>query len=112
MNREAVFVDLELEEMTGRDQDRENQKKFRAEANVKVPGRLIRAEETAVDLEQAIVSMKHTLTRELRKWHDRMVDDSRRGARQAKEQFGLAEPAKGENIDEWEDYEDEPTETG
>ena len=106
MNMEAVFVDVELEETKRKDQDRRNQKTFRAEANVKVPGRLIRVEESAVDLEQAIVSMKHTLTRELRKWHDRMVDESRQGAREAKEKFGLAAPARNEDVDEWEEYEE------
>lgn len=106
MNRDAVFVDVELEETTRKDQDRNNQKLFRAEVNVKVPGRLIRVEESAADLEQAVVSMKHTLTRELREWHDRMVDESRKGARQAKEKFGLAAPAEADDVDEWGDYEE------
>lgn len=107
MNRDAVFVDIELEETTRKDQERNNQQLFRAEANVKIPGRLVRVEESAGDLEQAIVSMKHTLTRELRQWHDRMVDDSRKGARKAKEKFGTAAAAKPGDIDEWEEYDEE-----
>lgn len=110
MNRDAVFVDVELEKTTRKDQDRDNQQLFRAEANVKIPGRLIRAEESAPDLEQAIVSMKHTLTRELRKWHDRMVDESRKGARRAKEKFGMAASARGEKGDDWDGYEEPDTE--
>lgn len=107
MNRDAVFVDIELEETTRKDQERNNQQLFRAEANVKIPGRLVRVEESAADLEQAIVSMKHTLTRELRQWHDRMVDENRKGARKAKEKFGTAEAAKPGAIDELEEYDDE-----
>jgi len=110
MNRDAVFVDVELEETTRKNQDRDNQQLFRAEANVKIPGRLIRAEESAQDLEQAIVSMKHTLTRELRKWHDRMVDESRKGARKAKEKFGLAASARADQGDDWDGYEEPETE--
>jgi ribosomal subunit interface protein len=106
MNMDPVYVDVELEETTRKDQDRDDQKLYRAEVNVKVPGRLLRAEESAQDLEQAIVQMKHTLTRELRKWHDRLVDESRKGARRAKEMFGAEAPKPDDDIDEWEGYEE------
>ena len=88
-NLESVMVDIELERTTrwgGKEQRKQDtQQMYRAEANVSVPGRLIRAEETAPDLKQAIVDMKNTLTREIRKWRERVADDRRKGRRKAKE---------------------------
>ena len=46
--------------------------------------KLIRAEGSADDLRQAVVQMKHVLTRDLRRWHERVVAKSRQGAREAK----------------------------
>lgn len=85
MNLDPVSVDVELERTTLRHpHEREDQRRFRAEANVTVPGRLIRAEGSADDLRQAVVQMKHVLTRDLRRWHERVVAKSRQGAREAK----------------------------
>ena len=98
MNLDPVHLDIELELTTRRHpQEREDEQLFRSEANLTVPGRMIRVEESAPDLEQAVVQMKHTLTREIRQWQDRMKDDERRGAREVKRTFGLAsaEPPEG-----------------
>lgn len=107
MNRDPVHVDLELEKTTRRHpHEREEQQRYRAEANVTVPGRLIRAEGSADDIRQAVVKMKHRLMREIREWRERLIDERRQGARQAKHQLGeeLAEPTGTETPDEEERY--------
>jgi len=89
IDRDPVAVDVELEETTGRySQELEDQRRYRAEANVTVPGHLIRAEGSADTIQQSIVEMKHRLTRELREWRERMIDARRAGGRQAKKQLG------------------------
>jgi len=86
MNLDPVQINIQLERTTRRHpQERETEQLFRAEANVSVPGRLIRAEGTAGVLEQAIVSMKRKLTREIRVWRTKRIDGTRAGARTVKE---------------------------
>jgi ribosomal subunit interface protein len=86
MNLDPVQIDIQLERTTRRHpQERETEQLYRAEANVSVPGRLIRAEGTAGVLEQAVVSMKRKLTREIRVWRTKRIDGTRAGARTAKE---------------------------
>lgn len=89
LDRRPVQVDVELERTTRRHpKEREDQRLYRAEANVTVPGRLIRAEGSADTLQQSIVEMKHRLTRELREWRERLIDERREGARHAKRKMG------------------------
>jgi ribosome-associated translation inhibitor RaiA len=99
-------VDVELEETTRRHpQELEDQRRYRAEANVTVPGHLIRAEGSADTIQQSIVEMKHRLTRELREWRERVIDTRRAGGRQAKEELGAEiEAQQYEGLgDEYED---------
>ncbi|PEN14861.1 ribosomal subunit interface protein [Longibacter salinarum] len=85
LNRDPVDIDVELEETTRRHpKELEDQRRYRAEANVSIPGRLIRAEGSADDLHQAITQMKHRLTREIRDWRERLIDSRRKGARTLK----------------------------
>jgi ribosomal subunit interface protein len=89
LDRDPVYVDVELEETTRRHpKEREDERRYRAEANVTVPGRLIRAEGSADTLRQSVVEMKHHLTRELREWRERLIDERREGARRAKREMG------------------------
>ena len=81
MNTESVMVDLELERTTTH--HRSADRLFRCEVNVSVPGRMIRVEETADDLYKAIVQAKHTLTRRIRTWREKLIDEQREGARSA-----------------------------
>lgn len=89
LDRDPVQVDVELEETTRRHpQELEDQRLYRAETNITVPGRLIRAEGSADTLQQSIVEMKHRLTREIREWREKMIDERREGARRAKVELG------------------------
>lgn len=89
LDRDPVTVDVELEETTRRHpQELEDQRRYRAEANLTVPGHLIRAEGSADTIQQSIVEMKHRLTREIREWRERVIDARRAGGRQAKEELG------------------------
>jgi ribosomal subunit interface protein len=109
MNLDPVTVAVELERTTFRHpRERENQRRFRAEANVTVPGRLIRAEGSADDVRQAVVQMKHVLTRDLRRWHERLVARSRQGAREAKAMLSEADVTsipEPDVVEEWLDVE-------
>ncbi|NBC18116.1 MAG: ribosome-associated translation inhibitor RaiA [Bacteroidetes bacterium] len=112
MNLDPVSVDVELERTTFRHPHaREDQRRFRAEANVTVPGRrLIRAEGSADDLRQAIVQMKHVLTRDLRRWHERLIAKSRQGAREAKALLSEADVTSIPEVDvveEWLEVEED-----
>ena len=89
VNRDPIQIDVELEKTTRRHpKERDTQQRYRAEANVSVPGRLIRAEGSAADIHQAIVEMKHHLMRELRRWRERLIDERRAGGREAKQTMG------------------------
>ena len=110
LDRDPVQVDVELEETTRRHpQEREDQRRYRAEVNLTVPGHLIRAEGSADTLRQSVVEMKHRLTREIRDWREQMIDERREGARRAKHELG-AEIAdeQYEGLDD--EYEDRYTE--
>jgi ribosomal subunit interface protein len=116
LNRESVHVDVELEETTRRHpKEREDARRYRAEVNVTVPGRLIRAEGSADTLQQSIVEMKHRLARELREWRETVIDERRAGARRAKQETGAdieAERYEGLTDDYEERYVEEIEEFG
>ncbi|HLT46810.1 MAG TPA: ribosome-associated translation inhibitor RaiA [Rubricoccaceae bacterium] len=78
-----VTVEVEVEHTTRRYRDLASARPYRAEATVHVPGATLRAEGSADDLEQAIVEMKHTLTRQIREWRAQRREASRQGARAA-----------------------------
>ena len=59
---------------------------FRAEANLSLPGRLIRAENTSYELYGAIDLVKDELKREILKMISAKTDARRDGARAAKEE--------------------------
>lgn len=85
MNLDPVTIDLELERTTRRyRRSKEDQQLYRAEANVELPGQLIRAEGSADDLRKAIVKMKKILTTEIRRWRERLITDRRKGSRAGK----------------------------
>lgn len=86
MSLEAVRVDVELERTNRKHlQAREKEQLYRAEATVSLPSHTIRVEESAMDLDQAVVKLKHTLTRDIRKWRERLIDTRRKGAREVKQ---------------------------
>ena len=88
---EPVTVNIEVELTTRRHpQERETEQLYRSEATVSVPGRVIRAEGTGPSLKRAVVQMKRKLTGEIRDWRNKVIDDSREGARFAKDEWGVA----------------------
>jgi ribosomal subunit interface protein len=88
-DRDPVTFAVELEETTRRHpNEQEDQRRYRAEATVSVPGRTIRAEGSQDDLFESIVEMKHRLMRELRDWREKVTDERREGAREAKHRQG------------------------
>lgn len=57
---------------------------FRAEANIELPGTLLRAEAQRETLSQAITELKDELQRELKKYKNRQEAKRRRGGRMLK----------------------------
>lgn len=70
---------------------------FRAEANVKLPGRLVRVEAKEEDLYQAIDILKNELPRELKRYKERQQDLHRRGRRSLKKRLSLSRLAWKKN---------------
>ncbi|MEX2402020.1 MAG: ribosome-associated translation inhibitor RaiA [Rhodothermales bacterium] len=86
MNLEPVKVEVELERTTRRHpKERDDEQLYRAEATITIPGRTIRVEGTAPTLNQAVVRLKHTLTREIRRWREKLIAERRQGGRDLKE---------------------------
>jgi ribosomal subunit interface protein len=77
---DSVRVNVELDYTTPR---RRKGRLFRAEANVALPGATVRVTEEDESIEKAVVKMKHTLTREIRTWRERIISNKRKGERQA-----------------------------
>ena len=104
VNPGAVHIAIELERTTRRHpMERRDEQLYRAEANVKVPGRLIRAEESAMHLEQAIVQMKNTLTRNIRHWRERAIERKRKGGRAVKAMHTIQHSFVPSLSDEWDE---------
>lgn len=95
MNLDPVDVAVEIELTTRRHpKERVTEQRYRAEANLSLPGRLIRAEGTGPTIRRAVVEMKHVLNDEIKGWRGRVVDAARGGARIAKEEAGVARGRK------------------
>ena len=106
MNLEPAHIDIELERTTRRHLNaREREQLYRAEATVSLRGHTFRVEESAMELDLAIVQLKHTLTRDIRKWRERIIENGRKGARKAKQRSQALEesPSVENNTEEWEE---------
>lgn len=77
-NDESIFADVELAKTTKHHQKGDI---FKAEVNLKVPGRLIRAVAEEWDLHVAIDAMKDELQREITGNKEKNISLYRRGAR-------------------------------
>src|SRR6056297_1565003 len=69
---------------------------FRAEAQMRLPGKSIRAESTKEDLRTAIVEVKDELQRILKKYKGKRKTRAMKGLRKIKKIFNIAGGAKGE----------------
>lgn len=67
---------------------------FRAEVNLHLPGRLLRAEAEREDIFQAIVEVKNELQRDMKKYKDRQKDLKIRGLRSLKKRMTIAPYAR------------------
>ena len=109
VNKESIKMVIELEHTTNRYLNaKDREQKYRAEATLWLPGHTLRVEESAMDIEQAVVQLKHTLTRDIRKWREQLIENRRLGARQMKhlslEDDQLPAPEKTDAwVDEWND---------
>ncbi|OQX00850.1 ribosomal subunit interface protein [Candidatus Parcubacteria bacterium A4] len=60
---------------------------FRAEAQLKLPGKGLRAEATSGDLKLAINETKNELERQLKKYKDKFMAEMKKGARKVKKEI-------------------------
>jgi ribosomal subunit interface protein len=58
---------------------------YRAEADIRLPGKILRAEATNKDLRQAIVKIKEELQRQIEEYREKKINRIRDGARKAKQ---------------------------
>lgn len=86
-----AIADIELERRTGQQSGRI----FRAEVNLKIGDRYLRAEEEAENIREAIDKMKDEMVRELRDAKEKEQTQARDGAREAKQQ--LRQDQEGED---------------
>ncbi len=85
LDLESISIAIELENTSRRYvHEKDNQQLYRAEATVGLPGHTLRVEESAMDIDQAVVKLKHTLTRDLKKWKNRLIERRRKSARKVK----------------------------
>jgi putative sigma-54 modulation protein len=67
---------------------------FRAEVQLPLPGRSLRAEAKSEDIRMAIVKVKDELQQEIKRYKSRKIDLERRGARSIKKKFHIASQAR------------------
>tara|TARA_Y100000310_G_C20375420_1_gene665506 strand:- start:82 stop:453 length:372 start_codon:yes stop_codon:yes gene_type:complete len=64
---------------------------FRAEANINIPGKMFRIEQTAEDLYAAIDMLKNEAERQLSDYSDKLRTKNRKGGRKAKDMLQSVE---------------------
>lgn len=90
INQESISIAIQLENTSGRYvHTKENEQLYKAVATIGLPGHTFRIEESAMDIDRAIIKLKHTMTRDLREWKKRLIESRRNGARKVKR--GVAE---------------------
>jgi len=67
---------------------------FRAECQIFLPGKKIRAEAEAVDLRVAITEVKDETQRQLKEYKEKIIAQRRRGQRKIKKSLSLSPKAK------------------
>lgn len=67
---------------------------FRAEAQVSLPGRILRAEAKGEDLKMAIIEVKDEMQQEIKKYKLKKIDLERRGQRSIKKKFHINPDAR------------------
>jgi len=67
---------------------------FRAECQIFLPGKKIRAEAEAVDLRVAITEVKDEIQRQLKEYKEKIIAQRRRGQRKIKKSLSLSPKAK------------------
>lgn len=78
----VINIDFEVDKTIG---DQRNGEIFRAEANIEVPGKLLRVEKTEMDLYKAIDKVKDHMEIVIKRHKDRLQDRKKRnGARELK----------------------------
>ena len=82
-NLDPVHVAVEIERRTTHLDAKANVHQYRAEATVTAYNSTFRAEGSDDNLLQAVVEMKHKLTRQVREWRGRLRTEQLKGARRA-----------------------------
>ena len=67
---------------------------FRAECQIFLPGKKIRAEAEAIDLRVAITEVKDEIQRQLKEYKEKIIAQRRRGQRKIKKSLSLSPKAK------------------
>lgn len=87
MDRNVIEARVEIGKIT---QHHQTGNVFRAEVNLKLPGRILRSEAEEMDYRTAIDRVKEELQSEIKKYRGKMEAKYKRGARVAKKLFRLS----------------------
>jgi len=87
VKKNVLKADIEIGKITKQQQ---KGKVFRAEINLNMPGKLLRAESVQWDLQVAIDEIKQDMEREIRKYKGKQEAKYKRGARIAKKKIRLS----------------------
>jgi putative sigma-54 modulation protein len=77
-----VVLEVEIEKVTGDGKG----KIFRTEAQMILPGRVIKAEDTAETVKASIDEVKYELKRQVKEYKEKIEDIQRKGGKEAKKQ--------------------------
>ncbi len=87
LNKNVLKADVEIGKIT---KQQRKGRVFRAEINLSMPGKLLRAESVQWDLRVAIDEIKQDMEREIRKYKGKQEAKYKRGARKAKKKIRLS----------------------
>ncbi len=79
---DRIVLEVELEKITGNEKGHI----FRAEAQMKIPGKLIKAEDTAETLKTSIDEVSYELKRQLKDYKEKRETMRRKGGEEAKKE--------------------------
>lgn len=88
-----AILDIEIEKET---RHHRKGRIWRAEGNLSLPGRLLRAEVSAEDIRSAVDMLEEEISREIKKYKERYVSRLMRGARAAKKELKYDPASRGE----------------
>ncbi len=81
---DRIILNVEIEKVTGEEKGRI----FRTEAQMQLPGKTLKAEDTAETIKASIDEVKYELERQIKDYKDKMETKKKKGGQEAKRKRG------------------------